>query len=66
MAGRRDRGRRLGLGIYLILPLPGVTVSAQADLIGGNYTNVSWDIGVCIAADGTLRLVSQGRKRRKG
>ena len=47
----------MGLGIYLILPLPG--------LIGGSYTNVSWDIGACIAADGTLHLVSQGRKRRK-
>jgi len=54
---RRGRGRCLGLGIYLILPLPG--------LIGSSYTNVSWDIGACIAADGTLHLVSQGRKRRK-
>jgi hypothetical protein len=55
----------VGLGIYLILPLPGVTVSAQAELIGGTYTNVTWDIGACIAAGGTPHLVGQGRKRRK-
>jgi hypothetical protein len=39
VAARRHRGRRLGLGIYLIRPLPGVTVSAQAELIGGSYTD---------------------------
>lgn len=55
----------MGLGIYLILPLPGVTVSAQAELIGGSCTNVTWDIGACIAAGGTLHVVSQGRKCRK-
>jgi hypothetical protein len=56
----------LGLGIYLIvLPLLGVTVSANAELIGGNYTNVTSDIGACIAAGGTLHLVAQSRKRRK-
>ncbi|HEX9030332.1 MAG TPA: hypothetical protein VF834_00720 [Streptosporangiaceae bacterium] len=54
------------LGIYLIvLPLTGVVVSAQSELIGGNYTNVTSDIGACIAAGGTLHLVSQGRKRQK-
>jgi hypothetical protein len=54
------------LGIYLIvLPLLGITVTAKAELIGGNYTNVTSDIGACIAAGGTLHLVSQGRKRRK-
>jgi len=56
----------IGLGIYLIvLPLTGVTVSANAELIGGNYTNVTSDIGACIAAGGTLHLVAQSRKRRK-
>ncbi len=56
----------LGLGIYLIvLPLTGVRVSANAELIGGNYTNVTSDIGACIAAGGTLHLVAQSRKRRK-
>jgi hypothetical protein len=54
------------LGIYLIaLPLFGVRVSANAELIGGNYTNVTSDIGACIAAGGTLHLISQGRKRQK-
>jgi hypothetical protein len=56
----------MGLGIYLIvLPLFGVVVSAQAELIGGNYTNVTSDIGACIAAGGTLHLVNQSRKRRR-
>jgi hypothetical protein len=56
----------LGLGVYLVvLPILGVTVSANAELIGGNYTNVTSDIGACIAAGGTLHLVAQGRKRRR-
>ncbi len=56
----------LGLGVYLIvLPLVGVHVSANAELIGGNYTNVTSDIGACIAAGGTLHLVAQSRKHRK-
>jgi predicted phage tail protein len=54
------------LGIYLIvLPLLGVHVSSNAELIGGNYTNVTSDIGACIAAGGTLHLVSQNRKRHR-
>ncbi len=56
----------MGLGVYLIvLPIVGVTVSSSAELIGGNYTNVTSDIGACIAAGGTLHLVAQGRKRGK-
>jgi hypothetical protein len=56
----------IGLGVYLILvPLLGVAVSAQAELIGGNYTNVTSDIAASIAAGGTLHLVNQGRKRRR-
>ena len=54
------------LGVYLVLlPLFGVAVSAKSELIGGNYTNVTSDIGACIAAGGTLHLISQGRKRMK-
>ena len=54
------------LGVYLIvLPLVGVAVSAKSELIGGNYTNVTSDIGACIAAGGTLHLVNQNRKRQK-
>lgn len=56
----------MGLGIYLILlPLLGVRVSADAELVGGNYTNVTSDIGACIAAGGTLHLIRQGRRRRR-
>ncbi len=56
----------MGLGVYLIvLPILGVRVSSNTELIGGNYTNVTSDIGACIAAGGTLHLVAQGRKRRK-
>jgi hypothetical protein len=56
----------MGLGIYLIvLPLAGLKVSANAELIGGNYTNVTGDIGACIAAGGTLTLVGQSRRRRR-
>ncbi len=56
----------IALGIYLIvLPLVGFAVSAEAELIGGNYTNVTSDIGACIAAGGTLHLVNQGRKRQR-
>jgi hypothetical protein len=54
------------LGVYLIiLPLAGLRVGANAELIGGNYTNVTSDIGACIAAGGTLHLIQQGRRRRK-
>ncbi len=56
----------LGLGLYLvILPLVGVAVSAKAELIGGNYTNVTSDIGACIAAGGTLHLIHQTRRRHR-
>lgn len=56
----------MGLGIYLIvLPLCGVAVSAKSELIGGNYTNVTSDIGACIAAGGTLTLVKHQRKQTK-
>jgi hypothetical protein len=54
------------LGVYLVvLPLFGLVVSQKSELIGGNYTNVTSDIGACIAAGGTLHLISQGRRRMK-
>jgi hypothetical protein len=54
------------LGIYLIvLPLLGVPVSAKSELIGGNYTNVTSDIGACIAAGGTLTLLHRQRKQHR-
>lgn len=52
------------LGVFLVLlPLVGVTVSAKAELIGGNYTNVTSDLGACIAAGLTVHLVKRDRKR---
>ena len=52
----------LGLGTYLIvLPLMGVHVSADSELIGGNYTNVTSDIGACIAAGMTVHLHKQNK-----
>lgn len=55
-----------GLGVYLVLfPLFGLSVSATAELIGGNYTNVTSDIAASIAAGGTLHLIRQGRRHRK-
>jgi hypothetical protein len=52
----------LALGVYLIvLPLCGVHVPAAYELIGGNYTNVTSDIGASIAAGGTVHLVKRGR-----
>jgi hypothetical protein len=53
-----------GLGIYLVLlPLFGVNVSAKSELIGGNYTNVTSDLGACIAAGLTVHLVKRDRRR---
>ncbi|MBV9817700.1 MAG: hypothetical protein JOZ07_05050 [Solirubrobacterales bacterium] len=52
------------LGVYLvILPLLGVNVSAKSELIGGNYTNVTSDLGACIAAGLTVHLVVRDRRR---
>lgn len=52
----------LVLGVYLIvLPLCGVHVPPAYELIGGNYTNVTSDIGASIAAGGTVHLVKRGR-----
>jgi len=54
------------LGVYLvILPLVSVHVSAFAELVGGNYTNVTSDLGACIAAGGTLHLIASHREHRR-
>lgn len=57
----------LGLLVYLVfLPLSGVyKPSATAMLIGGNWTNVTGDIGACIAAGGTLVLLKHSRRRNR-
>jgi hypothetical protein len=55
-----------GLGVFLVvLPLIGVNVSARAELIGGNYTNVTSDLGACIAAGLTVHLVKRDRRRTR-
>jgi predicted phage tail protein len=55
-----------GLGVFLVvLPLVGVAVSAKAELIGGNYTNVTSDLGACIAAGGTVHLVRRHRAHQR-
>jgi predicted phage tail protein len=54
------------LGVYLVvLPLVGVSVSAKAELIGGNYTNVTSDLGACIAAGLTVHLAKRERRRSR-
>lgn len=54
------------LGIYLVvLPLAGVHVSSFSELVGGNYTNVTSDLGACIAAGGTLHLIRAHREHRR-
>jgi hypothetical protein len=54
-----------GLGIYLVLfPLVGLHVSAFAELVGGNYTNVTSDLGACIAAGGTIHIMRSQRRHR--
>ena len=54
------------LGIFLVvLPLVGVSVSSKAELIGGNYTNVTSDLGACIAAGLTVHLVRRDRRRAR-
>ena len=52
-----------GLLVYLvILPVLHVyTPSAKGMLIGGNWTNVTSDLGACIAAGGTVHLVRRQR-----
>jgi hypothetical protein len=54
------------LGVFLVLlPLLGVDVSAKAELIGGNYTNVTSDLGACIAAGMTVHLVRREHSRTR-
>ena len=54
------------LGVYLVLlPLAGVHVSSFSELVGGNYTNVTSDLGACIAAGGTIKVLSSHHEHRK-
>jgi hypothetical protein len=53
------------LGLFLILlPVTGLFVpSSNAMLIGGNYTNVTSDLGACIAAGGTVTILHRQSRR---
>lgn len=54
------------LGIYLVLlPLVGVEVGSKAELIGGNYTNVTSDLAASIAAGLTVHIVKRERSRSR-
>lgn len=56
----------MALGLYLVvLPLVGVSVSAKAEMIGGNYTNVASALGASIAASGTLHLIRHARRSQR-
>lgn len=57
----------LGLLLYLvILPVLKVyTPGSTQMLIGGNWTNVTSDMGACIAAGGTLTVLKHSRQRSK-
>lgn len=53
----------VGLFVYLVvLPTAGVHVSNFAELVGGNYTNVTSDIAACIAAGGALLSMHHSRQ----
>ena len=56
-----------GLLLYLVLlPLTHLyTPSPTAMLIGGNYTNVTSDLGACIAAGGTVAALRHARKSHR-
>jgi hypothetical protein len=56
----------IGLGVYrIVVPILGARVSSFAELVGGNYTNITSDLGACIAAGGTLHLVSRNHQDRR-
>lgn len=48
--------------VFAAAIFPGIA-SARVELILGNYTNVTSDIGACIAAGGTVHLVHKSRQR---
>ncbi len=57
----------LGLLCYLVvLPVLKIyTPGSTQMLIGGNWTNVTSDMGACIAAGGTLTVLKHSRQRAK-
>lgn len=66
LASKAHVGFLFALGVFLvILPLAGVSVSSKAELIGGNYTNVTSDLGACIAAGGTIHMIKRNRAHHR-
>ncbi|WP_280725127.1 hypothetical protein [Kitasatospora sp. MAA4] len=58
----------LGLWLIAVPLLPGtgaIRPSATAELIGGNWTNVSSAIGACIAAGAGLAAHHEARRHRR-
>jgi predicted phage tail protein len=47
--------------VFLAIPFPAIA-SARVELIVGNYTNVTSDLGACIAAGGTVAVVRHARR----
>lgn len=47
----------------LLSPLLGLNVNAKAQLIGSNYTNVTCDLGACVAAGMTVHLAPRDHRR---
>jgi hypothetical protein len=57
----------LGLWLIVVPLIPGteaVRPSEFAELIGGNWTNVSSALGACIAAGASLKAHSEAKKHR--
>ena len=53
------------IGVPLALPFIGwAQPSARAELIGGNWTNVSSALGACIAAGAGIRSLHEHRRHR--
>ncbi|MHB1738632.1 MAG: hypothetical protein ACYCXA_03965 [Actinomycetes bacterium] len=50
--------------VILAVPFPSIA-SARVELILGNYTNVTSDLGACIAAGGTVALVRHSRRQSR-
>ena len=54
------------LGLYLVvLPVLHIYTPGPTQMLeGGNYTNVTSDLGACIAAGGTVHLIKKNREHR--
>jgi hypothetical protein len=50
--------------VILAIFIPSIA-PARVELILGNYTNVTSDIGACIAAGGTVQLLRDSHKRNR-